>query len=113
MPQIHYCWRCKQERPFFDEEEWRLLKPIATQRLHAIKVYRSRHQCSVSVATAAVDSLPKFRELPLLAGDPAANPTDLWHHRLATHGPPCKNCGKLLRTPRASRCVECGVAVAA
>jgi hypothetical protein len=112
MPKMHFCWRCKEDRPFFDEREWSQIEPIAKQRVHAIKAHRAKHRSTLSEAVHAVDSRAEFGHFPLLAGHPNANPTDLWHHRLAKHGPPCNVCGKLLRTPRARRCVECGAAVA-
>ena len=36
------------------------------------------------------------------------SPNPIWHHVIGHHGPPCENCGKLLRTKRASYCVACG-----
>src|SRR5438067_1047089 len=36
------------------------------------------------------------------------NGGNFWHHRRGAFGPPCPKCGKLLRTPRASKCMECG-----
>lgn len=43
-----------------------------------------------------------------LTGYREANPHSIRHHRIAVYGLPCASCGKLLRTPQASRCVACG-----
>ena len=39
------------------------------------------------------------------------SPNPVWHHVVSLHGPPCSNCGKLLRTKKASYCVACGTSV--
>ena len=39
------------------------------------------------------------------------SPNPIWHHVIAFHGPPCIECGKLLRTKEASYCVACGANV--
>ena len=36
------------------------------------------------------------------------SPNPIWHHALSTHGAPCEQCGKLLRTPSSTYCVDCG-----
>lgn len=35
----------------------------------------------------------------------------LLSHRISSYGPPCQKCGRLLRTPRATFCAECGFKV--
>ena len=40
------------------------------------------------------------------------SPNPIWHHVVSVHGPPCTQCGKLLRTKKASYCVACGATVA-
>jgi hypothetical protein len=35
-------------------------------------------------------------------------PNAIMHHRIAQYGPPCENCGKPYRTPKATFCAACG-----
>jgi hypothetical protein len=37
-----------------------------------------------------------------------SNPKAFLHHLRVDFGPICEDCGKPLRTPRASKCMECG-----
>ena len=32
----------------------------------------------------------------------------IMHHQISQYGPPCENCGKPYRTPKASFCAACG-----
>ena len=36
------------------------------------------------------------------------SPNPIWHHYISHFGPPCNNCGKPLRTKRATYCAACG-----
>jgi hypothetical protein len=59
-----------------------------------------------------LDSVTQFaafmEEYERRTGFQAMSPTEFAHHRRRNFGPRCAKCGKLLRTPQASRCVECG-----
>lgn len=47
----------------------------------------------------------------LFTGMAESNPNAVWHHVASLYGPPCAECGKPLRTPKASFCAACGRAV--
>jgi hypothetical protein len=42
-----------------------------------------------------------------LSGYLETNPRAIWHHRLSLYGPPCRACGRPLRTPKAKLCGSC------
>lgn len=42
-----------------------------------------------------------------MTGVSDVDPREILRHRLSLVGPPCENCGKELRTPRAKKCLEC------
>lgn len=90
MARTLYCWRCKMEIPMLDEGEWREIAPLLSksfdenQKRSALNLY---------------ERMTGFRETNINA---------IWHHRIADYGPPCTECGKPLRTPRANLCAACG-----
>lgn len=43
-----------------------------------------------------------------MTGVSDVDPREILRHRISMVGPPCANCGKELRTPRAKKCLECG-----
>ena len=100
--QIAWCWQCKSEVPMLDEAEWSRAHAVFMQSLSAQKAedYDRFHP--------AFDQLRSI--LAEIHGMPPTNPyLPFWHkHRIAHFGPPCQHCGKVLRTPRASTCFECG-----
>jgi hypothetical protein len=48
-------------------------------------------------------------EYERITGYKETNFNVLSDHRISHHGPPCPRCGKVLRTPVAYKCFECGV----
>jgi hypothetical protein len=61
-------------------------------------------QASSSLKKQFSDALDEFERI---TGFREENPNAIWHHRLSLYGPPCTNCGKPLRTPRAKLCGSC------
>ena len=112
MPRMMYCWRCAQDMPMLDEDEWAVMAPYMGSVVSEIKAYRAEHGVTLAQAAGAgapgqrrLSALEKFEELTGMA---LGNVNAIWHHRVASFGPPCTHCGRPLRTPRASHCAECG-----
>lgn len=87
-----YCWRCRIEMPMLDEDEWARIGPLLSGAFDPV----TRH--------SALDLYKK------ITGLRETNINAIWHHRIANYGPPCDQCGKPLRTPKASLCAACGAA---
>lgn len=85
-----YCWRCKMEIPMLDESEWRQIVPLLA---------KSFDPEQERAALDLYENMTGFRE---------TNRNAIWHHRISDYGPPCVECGKPLRTPRANFCAACG-----
>ncbi len=90
-----------------DEAEWAQVSPLLDAYISAVKAYREEHGVGLAearervadLACAAYERLTGFHETNYLA---------IYHHRLSLYGPPCPRCGRLLRTPKAAFCAECG-----
>jgi hypothetical protein len=50
---------------------------------------------------------PVLHEYERITGFHETNINAVWHHKLSLYGPPCRNCGKPLRTSGASICGAC------
>src|SRR5688572_15332369 len=108
MPITQWCWRCQMEIPMLDESEWPVVSPLLRSTIEDLKQFREEHGVSLAEAQKSVlgsSALEKYEEL---TGFRERNVNAVWHHRASIYGPPCKKCGKPLRTPTASFCAECG-----
>ncbi|MGF1628515.1 MAG: hypothetical protein ACFCUT_03520 [Kiloniellaceae bacterium] len=95
-----------------DEDEWAQVQPLLANAIEQIKRYREIHGASLSEARAKGYGREALERYFQITGFRETNADALWHHRLSDFGPPCRACGKPLRTPRAKLCAECGEAVA-
>ncbi len=103
-----YCWRCRTEVPMFDAAEYAALGELISGGMQATKGFRREH----GLPPGALSLEERFRPMSQLheqmTGLPETNPNAVGHHLLSLYGPPCKRCGKPLRTPRARFCAACG-----
>jgi hypothetical protein len=99
------------EVPLLDESEWAQLAPLLTSMTKHIQEYRETRSASLADAVKQGYEAPALEMYFRLTGFRETNVVALWHHRLDQYGPPCRNCGRLLRTKRARLCAECGATV--
>ena len=85
-----WCWRCRAEMPMLDEEEYG----------QVMTLWRQDGAMKERLALM----LAEYVRITHYAG---TNPNAVWHHRLSLYGPPCRSCGKPLRTPQAKLCGSC------
>ena len=89
MPTTLYCWRCGIEVPMLSDAEWQML----------------RRECQNAGSLDYEALMTGYEEL---TGFKEKNPNAIFHHIITSHGPPCKKCGRPLRSQRASFCASCG-----
>ncbi len=89
------------------DDEWEEVAPSLTNAISQIKEYRELHQCSLGEATAKGFGKAALVAYKRITGFKETNPNALFHHRLSMYGPPCRACGKPLRTPQARFCAMC------
>jgi hypothetical protein len=99
------------EVPLLHESEWAQLQPFLANLTKNIQLYRETHSASLKEALKQGHEIPALEKYFNLTGFRETNVNALWHHRLDNFGPPCRKCGRLLRTKRARFCAECGTAV--
>jgi hypothetical protein len=92
-----WCWRCKTEMPMLDDDEVgqvMLLLPNAATRVKT----REDHQAMFA---------PMLTEYARITGFRETNPNVVFHHFVSLYGPPCRYCGRPLRTPHTKLCGRC------
>ena len=91
-----------------DEDEFAVVSRLYSAGIRVIKDFREAHGASLD----QVDRRGSFRSLldtyERMTGFRETNPDAIMHHRLSLYGPPCAQCGKPLRTPKAAHCAACG-----
>jgi hypothetical protein len=92
-----WCWRCKMEVGMLDEEESHV----------AARLYSEGFRTKEG-RTMAERFKPLLDYYFQVTGERETVPNAVMHHIIGLYGPPCENCGKPYRTPKASFCAACG-----
>lgn len=107
---VQWCWRCKADVPMLDEREYAEAAEAIDRMKDAIRAAHRERRRSEDVAE--VKELPQILEgivgVPL---DAKVLLSHINHHRISKCGPPCPRCHRVLRTPTAHKCFECGCIV--
>jgi hypothetical protein len=107
-----WCWRCKRDVAMLDEAEYAEIWTLFTEGLKRTKAFRKRFGVPLRDALSEGFYRPVLECYERLTGIKESNPNAVLHHRISLYGPPCKRCGKPLRTPKAKRCGSCMLPVA-
>lgn len=94
--------------PMLEEHEWSEFWPRLIDGHRGMPDFVRRQSISIQEAKDEVYGRGVLERYYQLTGFRETNINALWHHRVSLYGPPCKACGKPLRTPKAILCAACG-----
>jgi len=95
-----------------DEKEFADIARLHSDAIQDTKKYREQYGVSLKDVPTGKYFGPMLQRYEQLTGLKETNPNAVWHHRLSLYGPPCKQCNRPLRTPKAKRCGSCMFPVA-
>jgi len=90
-----------------DESEFASVQEIYQARAHEVKLARTSEGRSLTASDSAAIASSVAARYFELTGASGLDTQEILRHGLSRFGPPCPNCGKELRTPRARKCLEC------
>ncbi|HEV2322457.1 MAG TPA: hypothetical protein VGS10_00780 [Terracidiphilus sp.] len=93
--------------PMLDEQEYAEITSLYQAGVQSVKDYRTQTGAPLSAVPLAERFSAMLTRYKEMTGYTETNPNAVMHHRLSLYGPPCSNCGKPLRTPKAKLCGSC------
>jgi hypothetical protein len=106
--EVHYCYRCHRDVPLLDETEFAFFEALFNECAVPLGAYLSQDHSLPRTGAMPDFFRPFLEEYERRTGFRETDPKAFAHHLRSYFGPACRNCGRLLRTPRASKCMECG-----
>ena len=96
------------ELPMLDEDEYAEVRALYSQCMRATQEFRQAHGIPLESADMSDRFRPVCDAYERMTGMKETVANAIMHHRIAQYGPPCTQCGRVLRTPQSSKCLECG-----
>jgi len=96
----------------FSDAEWVQIEPLLHLMTRHVQTCRERTGASVEAAVERGYEWPVLAKHKELTGLDASDVGCIERHRLSDHGPPCRECGRLLRMKNSKKCYDCGNLVA-
>jgi hypothetical protein len=106
-----WCWRCQMEIPMLDEQEYEAVIYLWRNAIPMAKEFKQKQNPPIEKLSFDEIFRPMREKYKEITGFEETNHIAIMHHRISMYGEPCENCGKPLRTPRASFCAACGKTV--
>src|SRR5689334_3846841 len=104
-----WCWRCHREVGYLDDDEAAIVQQLMVDQF-AVDDDASTPNFFERVRRLQQPAIDAY--VDMTGEEPPSHMNHAWHvlyrHRLSLLGPTCLECGKPLRTPRASFCANCG-----
>ena len=90
-----------------DEEEFAQISDLYSEAMRLAKEVRKNTGVPIKHLSIEERFEPVRAKYQLVTGFYESNENAIMHHRISLYGPPCANCGKPLRTPKAKLCGSC------
>ena len=98
--------------PMLDEEEFEQVDRVFKKCMRSVNAERQTEGTTLDEVDMHARFSPARQIYARITGlEDETHHNAIMHHRISLYGPPCPECGKVTRTPKARWCLECGHAM--